>query len=104
MSAIHRTAKWGAFTRKVRPLIQATLPAPCVSPKPGCPGLVQPTDKWDVSHRIDHWRDPWQLLTIEAVGPGHRSCNRWRGAKDGRAQQLQRKADGQKLPREDSGW
>lgn len=104
LSAIHRTAAWGRFTRRVRPMIAATLPSPCIDPKPGCAGLVLPGDRWDVAHIVSHHLDPMQPMTPEAVGPAHAACNRWHGAKEGRAKQLRAKRDDQRLPGADSGW
>ena len=104
MSAIHRTARWANFTSRVRPIIQAALPLPCVDPAPGCPGLVQPTDKWDTAHLVAHVHDPFQALTLENVGPAHRSCNRKNGGKLGKAKQMATKRQDQRLPAEGSGW
>ncbi len=104
VSAIHRTAEWGAFTRKVRPMIEATLPAPCVNPSAICPGLVEPGSRFDVAHLVSHHLDPSQPLTPSAVGPAHPRCNRVAGAKEGRAKQLRAKREDAKLPPEGSGW
>jgi hypothetical protein len=104
MSAIHRTSKWGTFTRMARPIIARTLPAPCVDPKPGCPGIVTPDQPWDVAHLVSHHLDPFQPLTLAAVGPAHRTCNRTQGGKEGRAKQLQARRTDQRLPDKDSGW
>lgn len=104
MSAIHRSSKWITFTRMARPIIARTLPAPCVDPKPGCPGLVQPGQLWDIAHLVSHHRDPFQPLVLEAVGPAHRSCNRSQGGKEGRAKQIAHTRVDQRLPSEGSGW
>lgn len=66
-------------------MIQASLPAPCVN---ACTkgGIVQPTDTWDVAHRPGH--DAYLNaghLSINHVGPAHRSCNRSAGGKVGAA-------------------
>jgi hypothetical protein len=106
VTAYHRTSRWLTFTKKVRPVIQQTLPRPCVDPKPGCPGAVQPGDLWDVAHLpgLEAHRNPWMPLSIDVVGPAHRSCNRSQGARMGRAKQLARTRTNTKLPGPESGW
>lgn len=101
MTAFHRSKEWLSFSRKVRPIIEAQLPLPCVQ---GCGWPVLPGQRWDVSHLVSHHLNPFQPLTIEYVGPGHRHCNRSDGGKEGRAKQLQKKRDGKRLPPSGSGW
>lgn len=88
----------------MRPIIKATLPAPCINPGPGCSGIVQPDDRFDVSHLTSHHLDPWQPLTAEMVGPAHVSCNRRAGGKEGRAKQIEVKRIDRRLPSVTSGW
>lgn len=85
MTDYHRTPEWKAFTRQVRPMIQASLPAPCVNRcKKG--GIVAPGDRWDVAHLPGH--DAYLRrgdLSINHVGPAHSSCNRSDGGRVGAA-------------------
>lgn len=106
MTAFHRSSRWAKFARKVRPVIQASLPAPCVNAFvwAGCRGVVHPDQKWDVAHRVSHHRDPFAPLSIEMVGPGHTKCNRIAGGKEGRQKQLARGRPNPRLPHEGSGW
>jgi hypothetical protein len=85
-------------------MIEATLPAPCVSPIPGCPGAVQKGQAWDVAHLVDYVLDPLQPLTPSSVGPAHSKCNRVRGGHLGRARQKARRRNESNLPEPDSGW
>lgn len=77
MSAHHRTAAWAATTRRMRPLINATLPAPCVD----CGRAVMLGDRYDVGHilaqSLGGSDDQFNL------GPSHISCNRKDGGRLG---------------------
>lgn len=100
MSAFHRTARWMAFSRKMRAKIKPLLPLPCVE----CGWPVYPEQAWDVSHIVAYTNDPFQPLTPDSVGPGHRRCNSRDGGRIGRAKQASAKQDGSRLPKEGSGW
>lgn len=106
VTTYHRSSRWITFSKAARKVIQPTLPRPCVDPAPGCPGLVQPSDQWDVAHLPGHeaHRAPWLPLSIDMVGPAHRKCNRSQGARMGRAKQLVRTRSKSKLPGPESGW
>lgn len=77
MSEHHRTPEWMRVTRRVRPLIKATLPAPCVD----CQRPVYPADNWHVGHILaaahGGTNDAWNL------GPTHARCNTRAGGKIG---------------------
>jgi hypothetical protein len=79
MSRHHIAAGWSTISARMRPIIAAQLPLPCINPKAGCPGLVQQGQLWDVAHVGDlaTGGDPSQ------VGPAHRHCNRSAGGKLG---------------------
>jgi hypothetical protein len=106
MTAFHRSSRWAAFTRKVRPILSAQLPAPCVNAFTwdGCAGVVMPGQAFDVSHIISHNVDPAQPLSLEMVGVAHTRCNRRAGGREGRAKQQRKTGEDARLPPEGSGW
>ena len=91
MSAEHRTAEWAAVRRRARPIIEASLPAPCVD----CGGPVLRSQRWQVGHRVSvavAKQQGWPLSRIHALtnlGPSHakargqRACNQIEGGKLG---------------------
>lgn len=83
MSRHHTAIGWSTISAQLRPIIRATLPQPCINPKPGCPGMVESDQQWDVAHRggglVDPSTDP------RDCGPAHRHCNRSAGGKVGAA-------------------
>lgn len=64
---------YGPAHRKAQAQVAARLKAagalPCADPAPGCPGLVQLGQRWDLAH--DH-QDRSRYL-----GAAHARCNRW---------------------------
>ena len=96
MASYHKSAQWQKFTRRVRPIIAATLPAPCVQPRCQLHRPVEPEDKWDVAHL------PGVALgeeTVETVGPAHQRCNRSDGGKVGRAIQIAQTQTDRRFPK-----
>jgi len=96
MSAHHRTPAWQKFTRYARPIITASLPAPCVN-RCQLGGIVEPGQRFDVAHIIapEHGGTD----TLDNVGPAHARCNRSDGGKAGRTKQLAAKRTEQRLPK-----
>lgn len=83
----HAGAEWARFTRMARPIIAATLPAPCVN---RCGKPVLPGQKWHVGHLPGHDRAlTHQPPTLQTVGPSHARCNTQAGQQLG--QQLRAK-------------
>ncbi|MFZ4843022.1 HNH endonuclease [Mycetocola saprophilus] len=66
--------------RKARPIIERTLPAPCVNV---CQlgGVVYPGQTWHVGHIIDKSRGGPD--TLDNLGPSHAKCNTSDGGKLG---------------------
>lgn len=93
MSAVHRTAEWAAFTRKVRPMIEATLPARCIK----CPGIIRPGDRWQVGHLIDDALGG--EMTMANVGPEHPRCNASSGGRLGAAIQSRKRSRAASFPK-----
>lgn len=58
-------------------MLEAALPQPCVNPAPGCSGVVEPGDVWDVAHRGPGLIDP--DADVHDYGAAHRYCNRRAG-------------------------
>lgn len=85
MSAHHRTPQWQTIVRVHRPRIKATLPAQCID----CPGVVMPTDRWQVGHRVSVAEAKamgWSRQQIDHpsnLGPTHSKCNQSAGGKLG---------------------
>lgn len=100
MSAIHRSSAWAKFTRKARPIIARTLPAPCVE----CGRPINPGERFHIAHIVAHAIDPTQPINLAHVGPGHPHCNITAGAKLGRQRQLARQRQDNRLPKEGSAW
>lgn len=96
MSRHHAAAGWPAISARARPIIAAQLPLPCINPKPGCPGLVQHGQQWDVAHIGDLARGG----DVNQVGPAHRHCNRSAGGKLGAAMLNAKRATNRRMP----GW
>ena len=96
MTGYHKSPQWARFARKAKPIIAATLPAPCVQPRCQLGGTVYPEQAWDIGHL------PGVALgeeTIELVGPSHRRCNRSDGGKVGRAKQLEQTRTERRRPK-----
>lgn len=91
MTAYHRSPEWARFVRKARPIIAATLPAPCVQPRCQRGGTVHPEEQWDVAHLPGHDARLGGELSLEVVGAAHRRCNRSDGGRTGNAIQQQRR-------------
>ena len=82
VSGHHKRSDWPKYSKRYRPSITATLPAPCVN---ACllGGVVYPGQRFDVGH----------IVGVEAggsndrsnVGPAHVSCNRSDGGRIGAA-------------------
>lgn len=109
MTAFHRSAAWAAFSKRARPILAASLPAPCVNAGrwAGCRGVVHPGEAFDVAHIVSHNVDPTQPLDLSRVGPAHRLCNRKAGAAEGgrkRARTREGGPDAKRLPPAGSGW
>lgn len=109
MTRFHRTKEWAAFSKRARPIIAASLPAPCVNAYrwSGCRGVVYPGEAFDVGHIVSHNVDPTQPLDMSRVGAAHRQCNRIAGAAEGgrkRARSRAGGADDKRLPPPGSGW
>ena len=83
MSEHHRTPGWQKFTGRVRPIIAATLPAPCVQPRCRYDGIVHEGQSFDVAHIISP--DLGGEDTVDNVGPAHPKCNRSDGGRVGAA-------------------
>lgn len=80
MTAHHRTAEWARFVRMARPIIKASLPAPCINRcKKG--GIVYPEQRFDVAHIIDVAHGGTDDL--QNAGPAHPGCNRSDGGRAG---------------------
>lgn len=79
MSRHHAAVGHTSIARVARPVIQASLPQPCIQPRCRRGGWVHPEDRWDVAHYTDLGLggDPNQ------VGPAHLVCNRSDGGKQG---------------------
>ncbi len=96
MSEHHRTSAWQRFTAKARPIIKATLPAPCVQPRCQLGGTVYPDQRFDVAHIVPP--SAGGTDTLDNVGPAHAKCNRSDGGKAGRAVQMAAKAKARRMP------
>jgi 5-methylcytosine-specific restriction endonuclease McrA len=81
MTAFHRTKEWYALTRKMRPLIKASLPQPCVD----CHRLVEDGEVWELGHIHSAALHPELALEPWNLGPSHRRCNRKAGGRMGAA-------------------
>jgi 5-methylcytosine-specific restriction endonuclease McrA len=95
VSAIHRTTASLALHKKMRPLIAATLPSPCIQ----CHRPVLPDHPWQVGHILDAALHPDLALDPSNLGPVHRVCNARAGGKLGTAIQGKRK-----VRSDDPGW
>ena len=79
MSRHHDAARHVAKTKRIRPTIAATLPAPCAE----CGLPVYPEQRWHVAHVV-----PAALggdTTLDNCRPAHVRCNTSAGAKLGNA-------------------
>ena len=82
---------------RLRKIIAATLPAPCVNPRLCGGALVYPDQAWDVGHIGDSLARGDK--SPESVGPAHRKCNRSDGGRAGASKvNAQRKTNERKLP------
>ena len=80
MSRHHRAAKWSTGARRARPIIAATLPAPCID---RCGRLVYPDQAWDVGHIVP--LSVGGTADLTNLGPSHSTCNRKAGGRMGAA-------------------
>jgi len=104
MSQHHRDARWSSHSPKLRAVIAAALPLPCVD----CGRPVLPEHKWQVGHLPGVDIGSSGSLSIEDVGPSHsksdlwpRNCNQIAGGKLGAAKTNARRTNKQQLPK---GW
>jgi 5-methylcytosine-specific restriction endonuclease McrA len=84
VSRHHQASKHTTKEYRIRPILAAMLPAPCVE----CGQLVTPDQAWQVAHIV-----PAAMggdTTLDNCRPAHRSCNARAGAQLGNA--LARKA------------
>lgn len=95
MSKHHDAQSWSNHSKRLRPIIAATLPQPCIGPRCFHGGVVYPGDTWQVGHILDAALGGQP--TIENVGPIHRKCNASDGGKKGRALQLGSERDRRRL-------
>lgn len=97
MSRHHVAAGWSSISAVLRPIVAASLPQPCINPKPGCPGMVEAGMQWDLAHRggglVDPSTDP------RDVGAAHRHCNRSAGGKVGAAIRNAKRQTQRRMPR-----
>jgi len=93
VSAHHRTKEWAKVTRIMRPIIQASLPAPCI----GCGRLVYPDQPFDVGHIISV--DDGGTDDPSNLGPHHRGENRRDGQRISTRNNNRRKVRQQKVKR-----
>jgi hypothetical protein len=97
MSKHHDNGGWTTADReKAKPILAATLPAPCVD----CGRPIYHGDRWQVGHIVSKaqaaamgWSNA-QSNALSNLGPSHakargqRACNQIAGGKLGRAMQL----------------
>lgn len=95
MSAHHRTSAWTKITKTMRPILKASLPAPCVN---HCVlgGVVYPEQAFDVAHIVDVALGGTDDRSN--LGPAHCKCNRSDGGKAGRAKQIATKREALRYP------
>ena len=78
----HRRLRWTpSDVAKWRPIIAATLPAPCVQPRCQLGGIVHPDQAWDVGHIVGI--PDGGTNDADNLGSSHRRCNRSDGGKTG---------------------
>jgi hypothetical protein len=77
MSRHHRAQKWTTHSPKLRKLIDAQLPLPCIA----CHRAVNPGDTYHVGHRQDAALGG--RPTSANTGPVHPGCNLRSGGKLG---------------------
>lgn len=80
MSDFHRTKEWSRFVRQVRPVIEASLPQPCVNGAGRC--WIMPGQAFHVAHIMDAALYPDLALDRNNVGP---ACSAHNLADGGRA-------------------
>lgn len=97
MSRHHVAAGWSTISRQLRPIIAASLPQLCVNPKPGCPGLVETGQLWDVAHRGGGLMQPG--ADARDVGAAHRHCNRSDGGRRGAAVVNSKRQAARRMPK-----
>ena len=79
MSRYHETTRHVAKASRIRPMIAASLPAPCLE----CGAIIYPGEKWHVAHIT-----PAALggdTTLDNCRAAHVSCNTSAGATLGNA-------------------
>lgn len=96
MSRYHDAQSWANHSHRLRPIITASLPQPCVSTRCRYGGVVYPGDRFDVAHRIAA-SDGGQP-TVENTGPAHPRCNRSDGARLGNRINKQTERERKRLP------
>lgn len=106
MSAHHRTSEWSRTVRVMRPIITASLPAPCID----CGRPVTRDQRWQVGHIVSAaqgkargWstqqiNNPANLGPSHAKGPGQRACNQIAGGKLGAASSKAQRQRTRRLP------
>lgn len=95
VSEFHQTSAWQRARRRARPLIEASLPLPCIDC--GWPVLPGDGSRWEVGHitpvsiaRGMGWSDE-EINALSNLGPSHRkgpgqrACNRIAGGRLGAA-------------------
>jgi 5-methylcytosine-specific restriction endonuclease McrA len=82
MSQHHKAVRFSTYSKRYRPSIAKTLPAPCVN---RCTrgGIVHPDQPWDVAHIVDAAEGGGNERNN--FGAAHRGCNRSDGGKKGAA-------------------
>jgi|GEM_PF-2781878 len=77
MTSLHRSNEYLAFTKRMRPILRASLPQPCADYHGTCTGIVQPGEQFDVAHLIP--LSAGGTNTMANIGVSHRRCNRKAG-------------------------
>lgn len=87
MTGHHRTPEWARLRRRVRPIIAASLPRPCID----CGHPVHPEDRWQVGHVVAVSQGGSDDLSnlgpshAKGSGPRGRACNQIAGGRMGAA-------------------
>ncbi len=101
MTDFHRSPEWQAFTKRTRPILARTLPAPCLNSNPakGCIGVVLPGERWDVAHIPGYdYMLTQRMPTLAEIGVAHAACNRSAGAKLAASRRAKAKARAERMP------
>jgi hypothetical protein len=104
VSQHHKDANWSTHSPKLRAMIKAALPLPCVD----CGHWVTEDDKWQVGHLPASDIANSGSISLEDVGPSHsrssvwpRNCNQIAGGKAGAAKTNAKRRQDKRLP---EGW